>query len=115
MFPIILLCIIIACACLAGGILGRYIFPSLPVIAEPLRFDISDSAVARIVHEARRAYRQALGDFSVRSWNNLETGVRSALIKQVNLLRKGYVIAGGGFSAFEHRVLAGIADLAKRH
>lgn len=69
-----------------GLILGRYVFPARG--PRPVRFDISDQALARIAYEARRAYRQSVGVFNLKSWNNLDEAKRERMVSNIASLRR---------------------------
>lgn len=110
-----MLTILLLLAILATGFaFGRYIFPAIPTYT-PVRFDIGDAALARIIHEARRAYQQSLGVFNTKSWNNLDESVRTSAINAVHRLRSGITVIGAGAQHFERAVYAAIVDLAKPH
>jgi hypothetical protein len=81
-----ILAVMIACLML-GASLHRYFF--MPDAApQPRRFHgLQDVEIARIAHEANRAFCLSHGDFSHRSWNNAEPGVKLSAIEGVRLLR----------------------------
>jgi hypothetical protein len=75
---------IIGMSILAGFTLRQSFVPVTP----PRRtFRMTDEAIARIVHEANRAYCVNLGDFSHKAWNNAEAHVRQSAIEGVRHLR----------------------------
>lgn len=112
----LLLLLIIACSIAAGLVLGRYLFPLTPPLpAPPVRYNIGDHAFARILHEAARAYRQTLGVFNLRSWNNLTEDQRLDLVEQVARFRAGAsTISLGARNSFEIALYVAIARLASR-
>lgn len=84
------------CVLLIGFVFGR-VSVTLPELFPG--FDhISDTAVARISYEARRAYEQSLGVMTKRSWNNLSDAQREAYTQQAATRRErggiAHAIAG---------------------
>lgn len=78
----------LALALIAGFVIGRVSVAVPELNLKPLAH-LSDHALARIAHEARRAHSQLLGIFTVRAWNNLEEAERDRLARVVTDLRKG--------------------------
>jgi len=64
-----------------------YALRPFPVVAPPPCFVLRDDHIARIVHEANRAYCISLGDFSHRSWQNTSPEIRATTIRGVRYLR----------------------------
>lgn len=81
----IVLSIIIVCAALMGFTV-RHAFVPIPT---PRRFyDLTDAAIARIVHEANRAFCLSHGDMTHRAWINTPEHVRQSTIEGVAYLRR---------------------------
>lgn len=51
------------------------------------QFKLTNSAIARIVHEAYRAYSNSVGNIGVRGWASLEQSEKAKLVDAVRTLR----------------------------
>lgn len=71
----------------AAMFLGNVLPPAFRFVPVPAVFDLSDEAIARIAHEANRAYCITIGDFSKKAWQNTEPHVREGTIAGVAALR----------------------------
>lgn len=78
----ILACISLLCV-LCGFVIGR-ISTAPP---EPMTFDISDVALAHILHEAKRGYERSLGIIKRKTWNNLPQGERDLAVRMLRSYR----------------------------
>lgn len=80
------LLLLIVAAAMALGALLKLPFSISTAIPVPT-FDLSDEHIARIAHEANRAYCITRGDMSKRAWQNTEPSVREGTIAGVARLR----------------------------
>lgn len=106
------LILIVLAAASVGFFLSRA-FPSR--VPAPRRYDLSDASIARIIHEARRAYRQSLGVFTMRSWNNLEPSQRDREVDRINRLRSTSRCVPAEGTNLEVALLCAIVNLATRN
>jgi hypothetical protein len=74
-------------------------------------FQLSDNAIARIAHEAYRAYSNSIGVLKVKGWAGLAEAERQSLAMRVKLLRENVQMVPAEAASLKTHILHAIVRL----
>ena len=74
-------------------------------------FQLSDNAIARIAHEAYRAYANSIGVLKVKGWAGLAEAERQLLTMRVKMLRENVQMVPAEAASLKTHILHAIVRL----